>query len=59
MTHKDLIEFFGSQAAAARAIGIKPPSVADWKANGIPYLRQLHIERVTFGKLRAENRQSA
>lgn len=54
MTYEQLIEHFGSQAAAARAIGIKPPSVAEWKEDGIPLPRQAQYELLTNGELKAE-----
>ena len=54
MTYADLIAHYGSQAAAARAIGIKPPSVAEWKDDGIPLPRQAQYELVTDGALKAE-----
>lgn len=53
MLTKDAIEHFGSQAALARALGIKPPSVQDWGAH-VPPLRQLQLERITNGQLRAD-----
>lgn len=54
MTYADLIEHYGSQAAAARALGIKPPSVAEWKESGIPLPRQAQYELLTRGKLKAQ-----
>lgn len=53
MIYAEVIKHFGSQAAAAKALGIKQPSVAYWKTNGIPYLRQLQIEKLTHGRLKA------
>ena len=53
MTYEDVIKYFGSAAEAARKIGVKPPSVSEWR-HGIPVLRQLHIERVTNGVLKAD-----
>ena len=53
MRTSDVIEQFGSQAAVAHALGIKPPSVAEWRESP-PALRQLQIERITAGKLRAD-----
>lgn len=53
MRTRDVIEYFGSQAAVARALGIKPPSVAEW-GDVVPPLRQLQIERLTDGKLAAD-----
>lgn len=52
MTKDEVIAHFGSQQAVATALGIKQPSVANW-ADPLPELRQLEIERLTGGLLRA------
>ena len=52
MTKDEVITHFGSQAAAAEALGIKQPSVANWR-DPLPELRQLELERLTRGALRA------
>jgi DNA-binding transcriptional regulator YdaS (Cro superfamily) len=36
MKHSRLIELLGGTTEVARLIGIKPPSVSDWKKSGIP-----------------------
>jgi DNA-binding transcriptional regulator YdaS (Cro superfamily) len=54
MTFNQLVKHYGSQAAAARALGIKPPSVAEWKESGIPLPRQAQYEVLTNGVLQAE-----
>lgn len=59
MSHDELIEHYGSQAAAARAIGVKPPSVAEWKEKGIPLPRQAQYELDTGGKLKADRPETA
>jgi len=53
MTYKQLISYYGTQAAAAAALGIKQPSVAEWKASGIPLPRQAQYQIATNGKLKA------
>jgi len=54
MTPHDVIFHYGTQAAAAEALGLKQPSVSDWvRAGYVPWLRQLDIERMTGGALRA------
>ena len=53
MKTRDVIEHFGSQAALARAIGIKQPSIQDW-GEIVPPLRQLQIEKITRGKFKAQ-----
>ena len=57
MTFAQVIKFFGGVGNTARALGLKQPSVSNWRTRSrkIPYLRQLHIERVTQGKLKADN----
>ena len=52
MKTQEAIHFFGTQAALARALGIKAPSIADWGEN-VPPLRQLQLERITNGELTA------
>lgn len=52
MLTKDAIAYFGSQAALARALGIKQPSIASW-GESVPPLRQLQIERISKGELTA------
>ena len=53
MLTRDVIIHFGSQAAVARALGISQPAVAIWQDQPPP-LRQLQIERLTGGRLRAD-----
>lgn len=53
MRTAQVIEHFKSQAATARALGIKQPSVATW-GEYPPDNRQIQIERITSGKLKAE-----
>jgi len=56
MTYDQLIRHFGSQASIARALNLSSPSVWEWQTNGIPDERQLELERLTDGKLKAEPR---
>lgn len=49
----DSINYFGSAAKLAHALGIKQPSVSEW-GEYPPGLRQLQIERLTDGELKAE-----
>jgi DNA-binding transcriptional regulator YdaS (Cro superfamily) len=56
MNFQDLVDFFGSQVAAAQALGVTQPTLSNWKARGrIPHLQQLRIEHATKGKLRASS----
>lgn len=43
------IGFFKTQAAFARALGVKSPSVRDWKRNGVPAERVQSIVRAVKG----------
>jgi hypothetical protein len=52
-TH-EAITFFNTQQRLANALGIKAQSsISKWVKKGIPYLRQLQIQLVTKGKLKA------
>ena len=52
MKKLDAIAHFGTQVALAEALGIKSPSLASW-GDGVPELRQLQLEALTDGVLRA------
>ena len=54
MTHEDLIAFYGSQTAVARAAGISSASVSQWKTDGVPESRQLEFQKLTKGKCKAD-----
>lgn len=54
MKFDQVIKHYGSQVAAADAIGVTQPTLSNWKARGrIPQLQQLRIEHLTEGKLKA------
>lgn len=54
MKFDQVIKHYGSQVAAAHAIGVTQPTLSNWKARGrIPQLQQLRIEHLTEGKLKA------
>lgn len=55
MTVTDLIQHYGSGPKAAAAMGLKSASALyQWrKAGRIPKLRQVQIEHLTGGKLKA------
>ena len=58
MNYDDLIKHYGTQVAIAKALGIKSPSIAEWKAKGeIPEVRQYQIEVLTKGKLKASRQE--
>jgi len=54
MTYEQLIDFYGTQKAAADALELSQPSLSEWKKNGIPAPRQAQYELLTDGKLRAD-----
>lgn len=53
MRTSDAIEWFGGKAALAKALDLATPSVYEW-GEFPPPLRQIQIEKVTRGKLKAE-----
>ncbi len=53
MTYDDLIRHYRTQVAAADAMKVHQSTVSDYRRNGIPALRQLQIEALTKGALRA------
>lgn len=65
MTAQELIDHFGGVRATARALGVKDPSVSEWRATGVvPELRQYQAELATGGVLKADrpamrNREAA
>lgn len=55
MKINDVIAHFGSQVAAAEALGVQQPTISNWKTRGnIPHIQQLKIELLTKGKLKAK-----
>lgn len=55
MNHSDLIQHFGSQAQAARALRTSPQVVQAWKDRGrIPHGWQQAIEAMTDGALKRD-----
>jgi len=62
--HSDapLIEALGGTYAVARICGIQPPSVSEWKANGIPQARRQFLELLrpdVFGKTFTRSKKKA
>lgn len=52
MTKDEAINYYGSQVALASALHIAQASVSGWKS--VPHIRQLQLERLTGGKLKAD-----
>lgn len=55
MKTKDAISYFGSETQLAKALGIKSPSIYSW-GETVPDLRQIQLEMITSGQLKAESR---
>ena len=53
MTYDDVLEYFGTQVKIAAALEMTQGSVSAWDGS-IPPLRQLQIQQVTRGKLKAD-----
>jgi len=49
-----LMEFYGTQPAAGKAVGVSRQVVWSWRKNGIPLSRALEYERITGKKLKAK-----
>lgn len=58
MTKQEAIDYFGSAAALARALGIKPPSLHSW-GDRPPLPRQYQIQVLTKNKLRVSKPEAA
>jgi hypothetical protein len=55
MTTDQLIAHYGTQAKAAKALGLTWAAVYVWRRrDAIPYLRQLQIQEITGGALKAD-----
>lgn len=56
MKTQDALSYFKSQSAIAQALGINQASIAKWvKQEAIPHLRQLQLEALTGGALKADS----
>jgi len=55
MKYEKVIRHFGSLAAAAKAMEITPGAVCQWRGKEIPEYRQLQLQRLSKGKLKADD----
>ncbi|MBK2258416.1 Cro/CI family transcriptional regulator [Francisella philomiragia] len=54
MTVNQVLKYFGNQNKTAKALGINRVAVVHWvKRNKVPAQRQLEIQKITKGKLKA------
>lgn len=55
MKIEQVIKFFGTQVALAQALGVRQPTISNWRTRGhIPHIQQLRIEVLSKGKLKAQ-----
>jgi hypothetical protein len=57
-TDSELIDALGGTSAVARLFGIKPPSVSNWRTDGIPKSRLMYLQ-VAHPELFDEQLQAA
>jgi DNA-binding transcriptional regulator YdaS (Cro superfamily) len=50
---KQVIEFFGSKSAMAKALGVDKAAVSQWLRYGLPPARAIEIEKMTNGEIKA------
>lgn len=50
MNHAELIDKLGGTTTVARLLGIKPPSVHEWRSKGIPSDRLIQLGAEIEGK---------
>lgn len=53
MTKDEAVALYGSQDKLAKALGIRREAVVQWTS--VPPLRQLQLEMLTLGRLRADD----
>lgn len=53
MKKADAIQYFGSQAALGKAVGVSQAAISKWP-DDVPKLRAYQIESLTNGELKAE-----
>lgn len=53
--YEKVIAYFGSQVKAAKALGISPAAIAQWKGKAIPPRRAIQIEALSQGKIKASD----
>jgi len=56
MTYADIIAFYGSQATAARKLGISPQELNHWRIRGLPRYAAYYVQVRSRGRLRASEK---
>jgi hypothetical protein len=57
MTAEQVLKHYkGEVMLAAYSLGVTTTTFYNWQNNGIPYFRQLDIEKRTGGKLKADKK---
>jgi hypothetical protein len=46
LTDSEIIDRLGGTTEVARMFEIEPPSVSEWRVNGIPKARRLHLKAI-------------
>ncbi len=55
MTYEQVMKYFVTQEAVAKAAGVQQPAISGWRRRGrVPPLHQLRLEKATRGALKAE-----
>jgi len=57
MQMRQAVRFFGTQDNIAEALGISQAAVGKWGEMGVPILRQIQLEYLSCGKLKASKRE--
>jgi DNA-binding transcriptional regulator YdaS (Cro superfamily) len=54
MLIRDAINYFGSKAKLAEALGVNRSAISNWRGELVPRWRAYELERITKGKLRLD-----
>lgn len=57
MNANEIIDALGGTAEVARLCGVKPPSVTQWRTNGIPQARLMYLKLKFPAAFRAQLKQ--
>lgn len=54
MKKSEIIEYFDNLSILARSLEIAPQAIYKWSEDSVPMLRQIQIQKLTRGKLKAD-----